>query len=413
MMQQIVGAKGGEAMCRSRPSRCPGFGTAVRVAASGLATAAAALSAQAVDTWELSDRPLIAVGGIEDAAQLTFSRIGGALRLSDGRLVVADVQERRIWVLDRSGDVHSRLGGQGDGPGEFRSIAAIWNAGGDTIGVWDPRAPRITRLLPDGRVLATDAPSFDPGEGPNVGGSLEAFMGAVGGGRIVLAWLIPRRLTADTPAADRMVLGRFDRSGRFERVLGEETGMIRVLTSQVGGPFAFSPFPWSAVVRDTLIYTNGLEGTISFFDPFGVAEGAVRVVRLSGRQMALSDAWQALDTAMSNAETDAPSRHLARNTDRSWGEVPRYARMFADSEGRLWLKEYEPSRDSMLLPGGRLRTGGRWVIVERDGTVVARLTVPEEVAPIAVYGGELLAVERDDLGVERFVVYRVSHDKGK
>jgi hypothetical protein len=367
--------------------------------------------------WRLSPGPLFSVGGAGGPADLFFTRIAGALRLSGGRFVVADGGELRLSVHEANGRLTSTFGRDGEGPGEFRGISAIWNAGGDTIGAWDTQTQRITHFLPDGTVVRTDRLRFGP-EGPPVrSGGLDAFLGAFSGGRIGLAWLFPSPRSEGGLLPDRMVFGLFDSEGRFQQLLGDHAGLIRIFTGAGSGPIAFSPFPWPAVVRDTLVYTNGLAGEVLFFHaaPIGErAEGAgqtvprpVRSLLVPGPQVPLEDAWVAFDGALRSSERSSPMIALARATDRSLGEVPRLARMFADDHGRLWLKEYDPATDALPLRGGGAVGGGRWRIVETDGTPVAHLMMPADVAPLAVYGDQLLAITRDALDVQRFEVYRI------
>jgi hypothetical protein len=93
--------------------------------------------------------------------------------------------------------------------------------------------------------------------------------------------------------------------------------------------------------------------------------------------------------------------------DRSIGQVPQIARMFADDQGYLWVKEYEPGSDAMPVRRGRYATGGRWHIIDLSGRVVAHITMPPDIAPLAVHGPYLLGIARDSLDVERFTVYRL------
>ncbi|WP_419943063.1 hypothetical protein [Candidatus Palauibacter sp.] len=50
-------------------------------------------------------------------------RVGGAMRLSDGRIVVANAGTGELRVYDPDGIHLASWGGQGDGPGEFGPMA--------------------------------------------------------------------------------------------------------------------------------------------------------------------------------------------------------------------------------------------------------------------------------------------------
>lgn len=358
------------------------------------------------NVWRLSPRPVFIVGGVDAPPSELFSRIVGALRLGDGRFVVADGDELRLSLYGFDDELLATLGRPGDGPGEFRRIAGLWNPGGDTIAVWDSRAQRITHLLPDGTVIRTDRPRIGRAGGSVAGGVLDTFLGAMEDGRILLSWLVLTNPGSEKVLQDRMIFGLFDSNGQFQTLLGSEPGMFRTFSDRGSGPFVFSPFPWAAVVRDTLAYTNG-DGRIAFFDPLAPEEGEVRAVTLKVEQVSLPDAWEALDAALAQADVPGPLMALAHATDRSLGTVPHHARMFADDRGRLWLKEYDPATDAIPLRGGRFVAGGRWLIYETDGNPVAYVRIPDDVAPLAVDGDNLLSIVRDELDVERFAVYTI------
>ena len=165
--------------------------------------------------WRVSPEPVFAVGRVDGPAEEMFSRIGGAVRLSDGRFVVADERELRIRVYSASGRRLSAFGSEGEGPGEFRTIRGIWNVPGDTLGVWDSSIQRITRFLPDGKVIGTASLRFDAAGSSVPRSPLDAFLGAFSDGRIALTWITARRVPPGRLEPDRMVFGLFDANGQI------------------------------------------------------------------------------------------------------------------------------------------------------------------------------------------------------
>ena len=355
--------------------------------------------------WRLSAEPLLAIGRTDGPPEELFSRIVGAVRLPDGRYAVADGRELRITVYDPTGRLLSVFGREGSGPGEFRSIYGIWSIG-DTLSVWDERLQRITRFSPAGDVLRTDALRFGPVRPPADAGSLDPFLGVFSDGRIALGWLAAGRGPPEQLVPDRMVLGLFDAEGTFLKVLGRAEGLIRIHKPGVGGgPFVFSPFPSAAVSRDRLVFTDGLTDAL-VFDPDASSQMHTRRLPLPGPEISLRDAWRELEQVLDESNWPKVLLDLARSTDRSIGRVPRIARMFADDRARLWLKEYDPSKDAIPVRRG---TGGRWRIVDPSGEPIAHIAMPAHISPLAVYGDHLLAVGRDSLDVERFMAYRIIH----
>jgi YD repeat-containing protein len=362
-------------------------------------------SAWQTPVWRLSDRPVLAVGEVFGTREEQFTNITGAIRLADGRYVVADGSELRLSVYGGDGRLQTTIGREGGGPGEFRSIHGTWRAGRDTILTWDSALQRITRFLPDGSVVRTDALSARPA---GTTGIPDVLAGVTADGRLVIVWMRSPRAVQGRLLPDTMTFGLFESTGRFVRLIGEEMAMQRTYTPGVGGgPFAFSAWPWMSVVGDTLIFTNGLDGTVQFYGTRSSTAHAARSLQVDGSSPSLDDAWHELDDALSAAKAMPLTRRLAEATDRSLGTVPRFAAMLADDRGRVWLKQYEPSRDAIPVRMWPPGSGGTWRIVEADGRVVARIRLPDNLSPIAIRGDTLLGVERDDLDVQQFVVYRI------
>jgi hypothetical protein len=375
-----------------------------------LAFAPAVTHAQASPgTWRLAPEPIFAAGRVDGPPNELFSRIVSAIRLDDGRYVVADSRENRLSVYTADGQLQTTFGQAGDGPGEVGSIRAIWHARGDTIGLWDSGLQRITHFLPDGTVGRTSQIRLDNANLPVPSAHpLDSFLGAFADGRLALSWLVSSPFVPNRLLQDRMIFGLFSAEGQFLGVLGEHEGMQRVYQpGAASGPFAFSPFPWSAVSRDTLIYTNGLNGTVLLFDADPAGANVSRVLSVPGVAKSLAVAWDELEDNIANSEVPAPIIRMTQSTDRSIGEVPQYARMFTDDAGNLWLKEFEPATDAVPLRRTRYVGGGQWRIVDMSGATIARFNPPDSVSPLAVYGDHLLGISRDTLDVERFVVYRI------
>jgi hypothetical protein len=123
--------------------------------------------------------------------------------------------------------------------------------------------------------------------------------------------------------------------------------------------------------------------------------------------MELAEAWKRLESAIPSATTQPIHIQIAQATSRTLGEVPVFARMISDNTGQIWLKDYDPAIDAMTVRKYPFGDGGRWRIVTTDARAVASISMPRGVAPIAIYGDLVLAVQRDELDVERFTVYRI------
>lgn len=76
---------------------------------------------------------------------------------------------------------------------------------------------------------------------------------------------------------------------------------------------------------------------------------------------------------------------------------PLYRGRLADSEGRLWLEEYEP--------GNRHEGVFRLTVIAADGTWLGTVTAPERFNFLDATADRVLGRVVDELGVQHAVVY--------
>lgn len=101
----------------------------------------------------LSSEPILTIGSIDGADPYLFTQIWGALRTSDGRVVVVEASSHEIRVFDSDGRHEVTFGGQGGGPEEFGGPPWLEVLAGDTLLVWDPGHYRVSRYSLDGELL--------------------------------------------------------------------------------------------------------------------------------------------------------------------------------------------------------------------------------------------------------------------
>ncbi|CAN5704153.1 hypothetical protein BH23GEM9_BH23GEM9_16960 [soil metagenome] len=100
-------------------------------------------------------QPRLRIGQADgDPAYLLFGA-QQALRLADGRIVVANIGTNEIRVYDARGVHVGTLGRRGDGPCEFRMLQQIGVIGEDSIAAYDIGNGRITVFGPAGAVART------------------------------------------------------------------------------------------------------------------------------------------------------------------------------------------------------------------------------------------------------------------
>jgi hypothetical protein len=312
-----------------------------------------------------------------------FESVVNAKFLPDDRVAVADAGLFNVRVFDSDGSFVRAIGRRGSGPGEFTTIFGFWLSPGGLLCVWDPRSRRVTSFRADGQRVST-ARLDESGRG-----NLEVFFGALPDKSVVLGSLVER----------------FDSAGVH---LGQ-SGSVRGMRRWEGNPVPYSPLPWSAVVADTMFVADGYDPVVEVRDRFGMTQRTFPVQPVAP---ASRDDWARLREALERPNDDIPASSLFRNLLAQGAmpfdsRVPSVAGMLADSEGLLWVKEYDPAVDPIWL---RLRAtqpapGGRWNIYDpRNGRAVAFVEMPDNAVPLDVTESRILALTTDRLGVQRIAV---------
>lgn len=140
--------------------------------------------------WSIAQEPTLAIGGLEGPPHLAFGYALAPVRLSDGRIVVADRQRNHVHFYTRSGEHLRTVGRTGQGPGEFTQIWRMYRIQGDSLMVLNP-ATLTTIFSPEGEFMRRYELDPVPGR-PNIwwkgrfpDGSMLAFSLAQEGTRYV------------------------------------------------------------------------------------------------------------------------------------------------------------------------------------------------------------------------------------
>lgn len=376
------------------------------------------------------------IGSVDDPER-GFSRIAGVDVGSDGRVYVFDGQDMQIRVLSPAGDVVARIGGPGEGPGEFQNFVRF-GVRGDTLWTVELPSNRITFFHVSGDLVGTSVAERLriplPGTYATVlpermepGGTFLGWMGMVGRRRDEaapdvtedddLSW--PRvRFSAGGEVID--TVARIHRPPpRLWRPSSEEPGSFR--TVEVGGRPRIVPSPptllpqWLprddgyAVVEATLPDADGGEVALIRIALSGDSVGVTRLrydaarwtsaeldtlaaraargggfLPMSGSAPPVPDNWQEI-AARLRAEMDFPDYRVA--LDYGWGA----------SDGSVLLRFSE----------GEVATDATFVLLDPDGTPVGHFRLQKAARPLWTDGRTLWVSEPDEFAVPWLVRYRM------
>lgn len=356
--------------------------------------------------WQLGGQPTVVIGGGITDTSAIIGPIAGAMRLPDGRILVADEGATRLrWFAD-DGTILQSVGRKGEGPGEMQRIDALLHVG-DSIAVVDLRLRRLSLFDLDGRfgrAITLTSPPESPFPPRPIGRTASGkWLGSLG------SWH-----TAGEPggvARDSIWVWLVGANGGPERLVGSLAGDDVVIASS---PEFFSTFrpPY------------GKNASVRFHDGnLWVGTGdAFRVdqLDLNGR-VARSIRWEHPPRPLSSTETDPiidslrsafldaddfPTefgRTLAEALD-SWKvppAAPPYGTILFDDDGNLWVSDYS-------LEGGTEPVA--WHVFDLEGQLLGDVVFPPTVDPTHILANEIIGIWTDPDGAEHVVAYPLIRD---
>jgi hypothetical protein len=350
--------------------------------------------------WSVFEEPLLEIGGNDNDPSQTLFQVRGAVRLSDGMIVVANGGSLQLRWYDPSG-LHVRTaGGKGDGPGELMDLSLVGLLPGDSIVIRDIRHRTIPVYDRMGQLVRTHRLSSEFGAFPNA-------VGVLNDGSVLLAPQSPR-LQEDAPGA-----GGFRREtgvvvvagpdGLERRVLGEHpAGEGTCLPARIGCRAAFGqPFGrslyWSAA-GDRIALATSDSFSIRILDGHGAPIHIIRQ-RREPMKVRKQDYDRERDTLLAFF-----SPGLRKEVEQAVDAMPRqetypfFRGIRLDRAGDLWVEE------------SRRRGADRpvWQVFGRDGLLIGRVQAPDDGLILTDSGPDyLLGVYKDDRDVEKVRLYRL------
>lgn len=360
---------------------------------------------RAGEGWRVAAEPSLQIGVVDGPEEYQFSRIVGAERLPDGRIVVADQRAAQLRFYDAEGRFLDAYGRSGSGPGEFRSMLWARAYRGDSLAVWDGGARRLTVIdlaTRQGRTQRIEVPQH---RADQVGGTLWVQIpGAVSGvfadGTLLVTpqlWLLVAPGKAIRPAAT------------FVRYSAAGEPLDTVL--EVPGPEVLFPPPGPARRISRPFeppFVSAMHGVRFYHGPgeayevrVYAADGALeRVIRASHRDLTMTEAAREAyrRDQRGRAQDDAARAEI----ERALAEVefpatlPPYSSMLVDAEDHLWVQDY-------TLPGHEGPT--TWSVFDPEGRLLGVVELPERFRPRQIGADFVLGIWTDEVDVQYVRLY--------
>lgn len=138
--------------------------TAVALTTAVLLAACAQPDAGVADArWRVDSVPTTVIGVASGDPRYELDVANSALRLGDGRIVVANSGTHDLRFYDPTGNALLVTGRDGDGPGEYRGTMALYEAGSDSLVVYSNGNSRYSVVDDSGRFAHTMQVETAPG----------------------------------------------------------------------------------------------------------------------------------------------------------------------------------------------------------------------------------------------------------
>jgi len=357
--------------------------------------------------WRLSSDPAVRIGALEDNPVYELYQVSNAVRLSDGRIVVANSGTHELRFYDEAGTFLMKVGRQGGGPGEFEMLFTIRALAGDSVMAYDANHRRISIFDPQARFVRDLAI-----------GNAEQVLFALPHGRLPDgSYLVespsrqPGPAMLDRPTGrqrDSIVVLRLDATGGILDTMGIFPGLAMQITTVKMGDRGF-PMPLAVPFSPRTTISLGSDrtyvGTSDTYEirMFDVRGTLTRIVRrphenrpVTDRDVATTRERMDAGLAQQSNPFSAQLRDVYRDIEYP-ETMPAYGMVIGDREGNLWVSETgAPDRDE-----------ARWTVFDRDGAMLGTVAIPRELRVTEIGATYVLGTMSDDLEIESVLLYNL------
>jgi len=332
-----------------------------------------------------------------EGSEIELYRVASARFLPSGELAIANSGTGEILMVTADGEMLSRFGGLGEGPGEFSVITSLHVSEHGSLVAYDDRQARLTEFSTDGELLGTRRLTD-----PSPFADLIPVMASMDGP--VLAVYGDNRMFGNNEIRqDTTPLLRFTPESTVPDTLGMWGGKVWSFQTVSMGMSRVQP----AFGPDLLHSGHG--------DRAALAEthtALVRVYSASG-EPAMQIGWQEVGRPVTDEAYEdwqdgrrAEMRDYPEEIQEQFAAAPRFSTLplidgvLVGSDGSVWV--------APTALGGR-----RWVRFSEGGDLLPSVRVPQDVRLLDYHAGRLAVLETDDLDVETVAIYEVKEPSSR
>ncbi len=343
--------------------------------------------------WRIDPDPVVDLTLSGTGPAHEFYRAHSMKQRPDGSLMIADGSSREVRVFSANGGFLGSFGGSGDGPGEFRSLRRIDNAGDTLLALGRGRVTVATHDLTVVRTFDIDRWTID--------------LHYLGGG-----WILPEVSRPVLPMDGLAGLVRrpeplvlFDLEGTRIDSIGEMRGPEVYVHVRDGSYVGTAPHFFGKRSHVAALGSHIFRGSSDMMqlEELDLSGSLVRILRIPDYPLDLSDVQIAserdflLDRLTPENPLRAPFEAAPASDTR-----PAFTDILVDPSGAVWLELHrgDSERDQPE----------RWLVLDADGTWLGTVEIPDRFSVSDVAMDAVLGVWEDELDVEHPQVLRLTRN---
>ena len=313
----------------------------------------------------------------------------------DGSLMIADGSSGEVRVFSATGEFLASFGGRGDGPGEFRSLRGIENAG-DTVVAFG--RTRVVVAAPDLSVVRTFGVDF-----------FTADLHYLSGGAILRETsrsVMPMDgLTGSVRRPEPLVL--LDLEGALVDSIGEMRGPELFALARDGSFVGGAGLWFGNRSHLDALGQHILRGSSDMMqvEELDMSGSLVRILRIPDYPLDLSAAEIAAERSHVLDRFPPGSTSVLKTVLEAVPASetrPAYADILVDPSGAVWLELYRGASEQDQPQ--------EWLVLAADGTWLGTVGIPDGFAVSDITMDAVLGVWRDELDVQHPQVLRLTRN---
>ena len=305
------------------------------------------------------------VGTVQDAGSKLLARPGAVLPLPDGKFIVADVQTLNLHLYsDNFTHLHS-IGGNGDGPGEFRRFSDYAVSGSDVI-VFDGRRSLVSTFSTENnRLELTSTERFEYVTNPDYPAAMFRWFVWDENGEHIALYYDFNISSMDELKYHHVVAYAYDEN--YSPVSEEPIAVFEYtpelsVENNIVLTIPYIERGFVASQNGRILYANNQSPSVEIYDRTGTV---VRTIMLPDFSTELTRDDKIVEYNRLYENSPDPDRFRSQVVSLMPDRSPVIRTILSDQDGRIWVRMHNADENA------------DWYLFTREGSPIAKLNLPE------------------------------------